>query len=127
MQFRPRCGHFYQDSFQRKLSVKIKCTIFAFYFNHSFFKYLCGKNSDDNFTDRLSALVERVKMNAQWRHRYMTIEQEIKLQVEARTNERLNEKTIETAKKMLENNIPAEIVAKCTGLEISQVDKLKQS
>ena len=93
----------------------------------SFFKYLCGKNSDDNFTDRLSALVERVKMNAQWRHRYMTIEQEIKLQVEARTNERLNEKNIETAKKMLENNIPAEIVAKCTGLEISQVDKLKQS
>ena len=117
----------------------------------SFFKYLCGKNSDDNFTDRLSALVERVKMNAQWRHRYMTIEQEIKLQVEARTNERLNElakdmaknmaqgiaknmaqdiankKTLETAKKMLENNIPAEIVAKCTGLEISQVDKLKQA
>ena len=57
----------------------------------------------------------------------MTIEQEIKLQVEARTNERLNEKTLETAKKMLENNIPAEIVAKCTGLEISQVDKLKQA
>ena len=73
----------------------------------------------------------------------MTIEHEIKLQVEARTNERAkelakdiakdmaqdiaNEKTIETAKKMLENNIPAEIVAKCTGLEISQLDKLKQS
>ena len=61
----------------------------------------------------------------------MTIEQEIKLQVEARTNERLNEKlnekNIETAKKLLENNIPAEIVAKCTGLEISQVDKLTQS
>ena len=105
----------------------------------SFFRYLCGKNSDGNFTDRLSALVDRVKMNAQWRHRYMTIEQEIKLQVEARTNERLNElakdmaqdiankKTLETAKKMLENNIPAEIVAKCTGLEISQLDKLKQA
>ena len=120
----------------------------------SFFRYLCGKNSDDNFTDRLSALVERVKMNAQWRHRYMTIEQEIKLQVEARTNERakelakdiaknmaqdiakdmaqdiaqskVDESKFETAKKMLENNIPAEIVAKCTGLEISQVDKLKK-
>lgn len=112
----------------------------------SFFKYLCGKNSDDNFTDRLSELVERVKMNAQWRHRYMTIEQEIKLQVEARTNERakelakdiakdmaqdiaqskVDESKLETAKKMLENNIPAEIVAKCTGLEISQLDKLKK-
>ena len=84
----------------------------------------------------------------------MTIEQEIKLQVEARTNERakelakdiaknmaqdiakdmaqdiaqskVDESKLETAKKMLENNIPAEIVAKCTGLEISQVDKLKK-
>ena len=80
MQFRPRSGHFNQGSFQRKLSVKIKCAIFAFYFNHSFFRYLCGKTAKDDFTDRLSALVERVKMNAQWRHRYMTIEQEIKLQ-----------------------------------------------
>ena len=128
----------------------------------SFFKYLCGKNSDDNFTDRLSALVERVKMNAQWRHRYMTIEQEIKLQAKYLAQDMAkdmaknmandmaqdiakdmaqdiakdiakdmaqdiaNEKTLETAKKMLENNIPAEIVAKCTGLEISQVDKLKK-
>ena len=129
----------------------------------SFFKYLCGKNSDDKFTDRLSALVERVKMNAQWRHRYMTIEQEIKLQARYLAQDmakdmaknmandmaqdmakdiaqgiakdmaqdiaqsKVDESKLETAKKMLENNIPAEIVAKCTGLEISQVDKLKQS
>ena len=69
----------------------------------SFFKYLCGKNSDDNFTDRLSALVERVKMNAQWRHRYMTIEQEIKLQVEARTNERAKELAKDIAKNMAQD------------------------
>ena len=109
----------------------------------SFFRYLCGKNSDDNFTDRLSALVERVKMNAQWRHRYMTIEQEIKLQARHLAQDiaknmandmaqdiaqsKVDESKLETAKKMLENNIPAEIVAKCTGLEISQLDKLKQS
>ena len=140
----------------------------------SFFRYLCGKNSDDNFTDRLSALVERVKMNAQWRHRYMTIEQEIKLQARYLAQDmaqdiakdmaqniakdmaqdmakdmaqdiaknmaqdiakdmaqdiaqsKVDESKLETAKKMLENNIPAEIVAKCTGLEISQVDKLKK-
>ena len=69
----------------------------------SFFRYLCGKNSDDNFTDRLSALVERVKMNAQWRHRYMTIEQEIKLQVEARTNERAKELAKDIAKNMAQD------------------------
>ena len=65
----------------------------------------------------------------------MTIEQEIKLQARYLAQDMAknmaqdiaNEKTIETAKKMLENNIPAEIVAKCTGLEISQVDKLKKA
>ena len=99
----------------------------------SFFKYLCGKNSDDNFTDRLSALVERVKMNAQWRHRYMTIEQEIKLQVEARTNERLNEKLnekldeskLEIAKNLLKINISPEQIAMATGLSLEQVKNLE--
>ncbi|WP_288516875.1 Rpn family recombination-promoting nuclease/putative transposase [uncultured Treponema sp.] len=107
----------------------------------SFFKYLCGKNSDDNFTDRLSALVERVKMNAQWRHRYMTIEQEIKLQVEARTNERAKElakdiakdmaqdiakkKTLETAKNLLKINISPEQIAMATGLSLEQVKSLE--
>ena len=107
----------------------------------SFFRYLCGKNSDDNFTDRLSALVERVKMNAQWRHRYMTIEQEIKLQVEARTNERAKElakdiakdmaqdiakkKTLETAKNLLKINISPEQIAMATGLSLEQVKSLE--
>ena len=68
----------------------------------------------------------------------MTIEQEIKLQARYLAQDmaknmandivqsKVDESKFETAKKMLENNIPAEIVAKCTGLEISQVDKLKK-
>ena len=68
----------------------------------------------------------------------MTIEQEIKLQARHLAQDmakdmandivqsKVDESKFETAKKMLENNIPAEIVAKCTGLEISQVDKLKK-
>ena len=76
----------------------------------------------------------------------MTIEQEIKLQVEARTNERLNElakdiakdiakdmakdianeKTIETAKKMIAANLgTVEQIASVTGLSLEQVTKLK--
>ena len=64
----------------------------------------------------------------------MTIEQEIKLQARYLAQDmakdmaqsKVDESKFETAKKMLENNIPAEIVAKCTGLEIFQVDKLKK-
>ena len=64
----------------------------------------------------------------------MTIEQEIKLQVEARTKERLNElakdianeKTIETAKKMIAANLgTSEEIASVTGLSLEQVMKLK--
>lgn len=110
----------------------------------SFFKYLCGKTSKDNFTDRLSALVERVKMNAQWRHRYMTWEQEMRIQAEERAQElapvmaqelapviaknlvkkEVEEKTRETARKMLSKNIPEDVVAECTGLKLSDVNKL---
>ena len=107
----------------------------------SFFRYLCGKNSDDNFTDRLSALVERVKMNAQWRHRYMTIEQEIKLQARYLAQDMAknmaqdiakdmaqdiaNEKTLETAKNLLKINISPEQIAMATGLSLEQVKNLE--
>ena len=33
-------------------------------------------------------------------------------------------KLLETAKKMLEKNIPVEVVAECTGLAIEEVEKL---
>ena len=46
----------------------------------SFFKYLCGLDIKDNFTEKLSALVERLKINAKRRQEYMTWEQEMKEQ-----------------------------------------------
>ncbi|WP_296012808.1 hypothetical protein [uncultured Treponema sp.] len=61
----------------------------------SFFKYLCGKEPSSSFTDRLSALVERVKINAQWRHRFMTWEQEMAIQS--------NEKAKEIAKELVKD------------------------
>ena len=119
----------------------------------SFFRYLCGKNSDGNFTDRLSALVERVKMNAQWRHRYMTIEQEIKLQARYLAQDmaknmandmaqdiaqgiaknmandivqsKVDESKLETAKNLLKINISPEQIAMATGLSLEQVKNLE--
>ncbi|WP_295796303.1 Rpn family recombination-promoting nuclease/putative transposase [uncultured Treponema sp.] len=62
----------------------------------AFFKYLCGKEPSSGFTDRLSALVERVKTNVQWRHRFMTWEQEMAIQ----SNEKAKEIAKELAKDM---------------------------
>ena len=36
-------------------------------------------------------------------------------------------KAIETAKKMFEENIPAETIAECTGLPLEKVNKLNQN
>ena len=43
----------------------------------TFCKYLCGQEPGTNFTDRLTALVARLKVTSQRRHEYMTWEQEI--------------------------------------------------
>ena len=108
----------------------------------SFFKYLCGKEPSSSFTDRLSALVERVKINAQWRHRFMTWEQEMAIQSNEKAKEIAkelakdmaknmakdiaNQKVIETAKKLIEMNLSIDNIVKATGLSTKQVLDLKK-
>ena len=125
----------------------------------SFFKYLCGKEPSSGFTDRLSALVERVKTNAQWRHRFMTWEQEMAIQSEERAkelaqdmaedmaqdiakdiarnmvkdtaqsiaNDIANQKIIETAQKMLKENIGTpEQISMVTSLPLEKILELQK-
>ena len=112
----------------------------------AFFKYLCGKEPSSGFTDRLSALVERVKTNAQWRHRFMTWEQEMAIQSNEKakelaqdmaqeiaqdmaqdmTQEAIVKNSISTAKKLIEINLSIENIVKATGLSTKQVLDLKK-
>lgn len=77
----------------------------------------------------------------------MTWEQEMRIQAEERAQElapvmaqelapviaknlvkkEVEEKTRETARKMLSKNIPEDVVAECTGLKLSDVNKLLKS
>lgn len=120
----------------------------------SFFEFLCGRNVKDDFSDKLSALVERLKLNARRRHEYMTWEQELKIQsrilaekatpimaqelakdiaknmaknmAEKIVEEKTQEKIFETAKNMLKLNLTAQQIADCTGLSVAEVEELKQ-
>ncbi len=112
----------------------------------AFFKYLCGKEPSSCYTDKLSAIVERAKHNAQWRHRFMTWEQEMKYQSEMRAQElakdiakdmaedmakdmakdMANENTINTAKRFIEMGITPEKIAKGTGLSLNTVLELQK-
>ena len=56
----------------------------------------------------------------------MTLEQEMKEQAHFLAEEIAEEKAIETAKNMLDNDISTELVAKCTGLPLEQVLQLQK-
>ena len=121
----------------------------------AFFKYICGKEPSSGFTDRLSALVERVKTNAQWRHRFMTWEQEMAIQSNEKAKEiakelakdmakkiaqdmaqeiaqdmaqdMTNQKVIETAQKMLKEKIGTpEQISIVTSIPLEKILELKK-
>ena len=88
----------------------------------SFFKYLCGKEPSSDFSEKISAIVERLKMNARWRHEFMTWLDEIEFQADLAAEKR----AVETAQKLLEENISPEIIAKCTSLSLEKVLELQK-
>lgn len=96
----------------------------------SFFKYLCGKEPTSGFSEKISAIVKRIKMNARWRHEFMTWQEEVELQADLAAKkareEALEEKAIETARKMIDKGIPSEIIAECTSLPLEQVLELQK-
>ena len=116
----------------------------------SFFRFLCGLNIKDNFTEKLSALVERLKINAQRRHEYMTWEQEMKEQAhflaeewapvmaqelaqdmaeelaEEKAKDIAKEKSLETAKKLFALNLSAEQISQATDLPLAKILELKK-
>ena len=89
---------------------------------------MCGQkpNANDTFTDKLSAIVTRLKQNPQRRHEYMTWEQEINIRVKEARAEASTEKAIETAKNLLANGVAVELVSKCTGLSLEEMLKLQK-
>lgn len=68
-----------------------------------FFKFLNGLNAASDFTDQLEQKVRYAKTNAQWRHRFMTWEQEMRIQVKEKSEQLA--KTI--AKEMVEDRVNA--------------------
>ena len=101
----------------------------------SFFKFLCGQEPSSAFTDRLSLLVERVKHNAQWRHKYMTWEQEMKFQSEIRARELAKDMAKDLAKDIAQEmveNIKEKTLeegfeeGRASGLSEGQTKKLKE-
>ena len=110
----------------------------------AFLEYLCKHQSTTKFTQSLETAVYRNRNNQFWRHDYMTLAYDMymvaKEAAEVAAKEAFedgfsageergiskgaHQKTIETAKCMMQRNISIDIVAECTGLSPDEIEKL---
>ena len=98
-----------------------------------FLGYLCNGKPFDYLTEDIDQRVERLKINEIFRSDYMMDALPLHDARKAGLREGMEKgllagerkKAIETAKKMLEKNISAEIIAECTGLSLAEVKRLK--
>ena len=72
-----------------------------------FFKFLNGLNAASDFTDQLEQKVRYAKTNAQWRHRFMTWEQEMRIQVKEKAEQLAKEMAKDLANEMVEDRVNA--------------------
>ena len=92
----------------------------------SFFEYLCQQKTNSDFTDRLAAMVERIKTSPQERKAYMMFEEIVQKRREEAIEEGRIEGLIETAKNLFELNLTPEQIAKATSLPLEQVLQLQK-
>ena len=92
----------------------------------AFFGYLNRQKSDSDLTDRLTELVDRLKISPQERKDYMTLSEMIQENREEGFEEGREEKALETAKNLLSKEIAPDIIAECTGLSLEQVMTLQK-
>ena len=89
----------------------------------AFFKFLCGKAAEDDFTRIIEQKVARAKKNAGWRKYYMTWDQEIKHQRHLAFDEGM----VEAAKNAILQGLNDELISKITGLSVEEVANLRNS
>jgi predicted transposase/invertase (TIGR01784 family) len=100
-----------------------------------FLGYLYSGKPSDTFTEDIEQRVERLKINEIFRSNYMMDALPLFDARQAGLKEGMEQGLLkgernakfETARKMLKNKIPLDLVAECTGLSIEEVTKIKNS
>ena len=110
----------------------------------SILEYLINRNSTNDFTDKINQQVEKLKYDERFKGEYMMVnlhEWELserakkqgweeghtagKIEGEIVGQKRgAEQKAIETAKKLIQKNIPLETIAECSGLSLEKVQEL---
>ena len=100
----------------------------------NFLKYIDSKETSDDFTDKINHLVENAKINEKFRSKYLAVNiRETDIYEEGRNDgfaqgisQGAEQKAIETAKNMLLESLPIDLVVRTTGLSLETVQNLAE-
>ena len=94
----------------------------------AFLEYICNQKTVDDFTSKIDSFVQNIKQQEVNRKEYQTMNLHDRDNFLRGKKEGITqgayEKAIETAKKMLKNNISLEIIVECTGLSVQTIKNL---
>ena len=97
----------------------------------NFFEYLCKQKTESDFTTNLADKVNSVKTSSDEKRVYMTFEEMVEVRREEAKEEGREEgaynKSLETARNLLKDDISPEAVVKYTELPLETVLKLKKN
>ena len=87
--------------------------------------------TEDSYTRELELCTAKAKQNAQTRRQYMDWARELNYEKERGYNigydSGLHQKALEDATNFLKENVSPEVIARCTGLSLTEVEEIKNS
>lgn len=104
----------------------------------AFLEFLKSHTATDPLTKEIQTAVDSCKNHQKWRAEYMLWKDQIREWKDEAREDGLSEgksiglkegaknKAIETARKMIENKISIDLIVKCTGLSLEEVNSLKE-
>ena len=97
----------------------------------AFLKMLMTGRTEDSYTRELELCTAKAKQNAQTRRQYMDWDRELNYEKESGYSigydSGLHHKALEDAANLLKENVSPEVIARCTGLSLTEVEEIKNS
>lgn len=91
-----------------------------------FLLYLAGKESSNEFVQKVDSEVKRAKGNKEWRREYMTLLMRDRENIEEGRRQGREEGRKEIIEKMLEKKFTLEMIAEVTGFSLEEIIEIEQ-
>lgn len=91
-----------------------------------FLLYLAGKESSNEFVQKVDSEVKRAKGNKEWRREYMTLLMRDRENIEEGRRQGRKEGRREIIEKMLEKKFTLEMIAEVTGFSLEEIIEIEQ-